>query len=135
VLHHLEEHLAETEEPLLQRPVIGLNLTHPPTLDPELTESVCRPVQLRREDDEVIDLSDADRVASPGRRTSVRRRCLRQPVGLADGGGAEPPAEDSLSGLEVKGDRAHPAGIPLDREAGASPRRRIRPDCDLLDLE
>ena len=135
VLHHLEEHLAEAEEPLLQRPVIGLHLTHPPALDPELTESVCRPVQLRREDDEVIDLGDADRVASAGRRTSLRRRCLRQPVDLADGGGAEPPADDSLSGPEVEGDRASPARIPLDREAGASPRRGIRPDGDLLDLE
>ncbi|HEY6653566.1 MAG TPA: hypothetical protein VI028_05530 [Solirubrobacterales bacterium] len=83
----------------------------------------------------MIDLGDAGRVASAGRRTFLRRRCLRQPVDLAGGGGAEPPADDSVSGLELEGDRARPARIPLDREAGASPRRRIRPDADLLDLE
>src|SRR4051794_24331143 len=80
MLDDLEDHLPETEEPLLQWPVIGLHLTHPPALDSDLIESGCRPVQLRREDDEVIDLGDAGRVASSRRRTSLRRRCLRQPV-------------------------------------------------------
>ena len=83
----------------------------------------------------MIDLGDAGRVARGGRGTFLRRRCLRQPVDLARGGGAESPADDSLSGPEVEGDRARSARIPLDREAGASPRRRIRPDADLLDLE
>jgi hypothetical protein len=83
----------------------------------------------------VIDLGDTGRVVSAGRRTSLRRRCLRQPVDLARAGGAETPAYDSLSGLEVEGDRARSARIPRDREARASPRRGIRPDADLLDLE
>jgi hypothetical protein len=135
VLHHLQDHLAEAKEPLPQRPVVRLDLTHPPAVDPDLIESAGRPVQLRREDDEVIDLRDAGRVASAGRRTSLRRRCLRQPVDLARGRRAEPPADDSLSGREMESDRARSARIPLDRKAGASPRRRIRPDADVLDLE
>ena len=51
VLNHLQDHLAEAKEPLPQQPVIGLHLTHPPALDPDLIESPGRPVQLRREDD------------------------------------------------------------------------------------
>ena len=85
VLNHLQDHLAEAKEPLPQRPVIGLHLTHPPALDPDLIESPGRPVQLRREDDEVIDLGDAGRVRPARGRWYVRRRCLRQPVDLAAG--------------------------------------------------
>jgi hypothetical protein len=135
LLHHFQDHLAEAKEPLAQPPVVCLDLTHPPALDPDLIESAGGPVQVRRQDDEVIDLGDAGRVGTGPRRTSLRRRSLRQPVDLADGGRAEPPADDSVSGPEMEGDRARPARIRLDREAGASPRRRIRPDADLLDLE
>jgi hypothetical protein len=134
VVDRLQDHLAEAEEALAQRPVIGLDLADAPALDAELLERPGRAIEIRREYDEVIDLRDA--VGMVGlRRLRLGGRGRRQSVYLPDISGAQPPAEDALARGEVEVDGADPGRAVLDREPGAVPSGGIGADPELFDFD
>jgi hypothetical protein len=131
---HLQDHLAQAEEPLAQRPVIGLDLPDAPALDSDLFQGGRRPLEVRREDDEVIDVRDAVGVMRLGPRRPGGRG-QGQAVDLRDLAGAQPPAEDALAGREVEVDGADPGRVSVEREPGALPSSGIRTNRELLDLD
>jgi hypothetical protein len=128
----LEDHLAEPEEPLAQEAVIGLDLADAAPADACVLERARGPLQLRGEDDEMVDVGYAVRVSCADR-LACRRHGDGEAVDLVLPAG-EPPAEDALARSEVQTNGPDTRPLGADCEAGAAPGGGIASYAELFDL-
>jgi catechol 2,3-dioxygenase len=125
----LEDHLAQPEEALAERAVVGVDLAHAATLDPEGLEGLRRALEVRRQHHQMVNMRHAVPVLGIcGDRFGGRRG--GQAVDLLAAAGVRRPAEDSPARGEVELHGADPGGLGPNGESGARPGGRVGPDGD-----
>ncbi len=132
MLHHLEDHLSETEEPLAQRAAVRLDLADPTALQIDLLQRPGRPLEVGSEDDEVVDLGDAVGMRVCGSRFNGDG-VDGQAVDVGARGAREQPPEQPLPGSELEPNGFDRRSRPRYAEPGAPPAPGIGADRQLSD--
>nr|CRL73571.1 hypothetical protein CPGR_02789 [Mycolicibacterium malmesburyense] len=136
----LDDHLAEAEEDLADRPAAEVTVAFPSRGDTDRGERLHGPIQIGGEHHDVVDGRHAVRVPGRGRGSGVRH-CRRNAVEFRKRGVGDPsaqrPPDDAGAAVGADQPDAHPAhsagAVRVDREAGPVPGVRRIGDDELVD--